>query len=73
MTTLNEALKIIRDEFRGNYSFAWQWHSSLADCAQGEGMGKPEANRVAARFMLMVFGIDTSMNKRFANTQLEKI
>jgi hypothetical protein len=53
------AFMILQDALRGDPGFAWAWHSTLAMSAVDEGVDHATANRAAARFMQLCFGVTT--------------
>jgi len=44
---------------KNDHDLARSWHDNIAMCAQDEGMPHEAANRAAARFMKLCFGVDT--------------
>ena len=44
----------------GDPSLAWSWHCNIAVAFVDEGGDHKLANRAAARFMQLCFGVDTS-------------
>ena len=53
------ALDILKEELQ-DQEYARAWHANIAVCMQDEGCPYNASNRAAARFMYILFGIDTS-------------
>jgi hypothetical protein len=49
----------LKDAFQRDSGYAWSWHCNLACCAMDEGMEHGAANRAAARFMKLAFGVES--------------
>lgn len=52
------AVDALKAAFIEDPSYAWSWHCSVACAYMDEGISHPEANRAAARFMKMAFGVE---------------
>jgi hypothetical protein len=50
----------LRAAIQADPGYAWSWHCNVACSAMDEGLDHPAANRAAARFMFVCFGVDTS-------------
>ena len=57
---VKEARELLEAEFKKDPGFAWSWHCNVACCVMDEGVNHVTANRAAARFMKLAFGVDTS-------------
>lgn len=64
-----EELTVLRAAIRLDESYAWSWHCNLAMSFFDEGGDRAVANRGAARFMRLLFGVDTTKHPHFADTQ----
>lgn len=64
-----DELNVLKAAVRLDPAYAWSWHCNLAMSFFDEGGDKPAANRGAARFMQLLFGVDTSKHEHFAATQ----
>lgn len=49
--------------------YAWSWQCNLAMASFDEGLSRARANRAAARFMCVLFGIDMTKHPNYADTQ----
>ena len=58
-------MEVIRSAIETDESYAWAWHCNLAMCAFDEGVDHTKSQYVAARFMQLCFGVDTSKAKEF--------
>lgn len=64
-TKIATALEIISSAMRDDPHYAWTWHCNLAMAYFDEGIVGPLiANKAAARFMKLAFGVDTSEEPR---------
>jgi hypothetical protein len=51
--------------------YAWAWHCNVAMASVDEGLNHLAANRAAARFMHLAFGVDTTKHREFKRFQIE--
>ena len=58
--TTPKAVKHLRAAIQSDYSYAWAWHCNIACPAMDEGIDHTTANKIAARCMYTLFGVDTS-------------
>lgn len=54
------ALEVLREAFANDSGLAWAWHCNVAMPFVDEGGSHEQANRAAARFMQMAFGVDVT-------------
>ena len=54
-----EAMQALSAALKGDPDYAWIWHCSIAIVMQDEGVPHEAANRAAANFMKLAFGVDT--------------
>ena len=66
---VKKAMNVIKKALNNDPDYAWGWHCNLAMSSFDEGMDRPSANRAAARFMQICFGVDTTQNEHFEGTQ----
>lgn len=59
------AFRDLKYQMQHDESYAWSWHCNIAMAAFDEGVDHATANRAAARFMQMCFGVDTSKFKEY--------
>ncbi len=58
--SIDYELQVISDSMAYDTALAWGWHCNIAMAYQDEGGTHVAANRAAARFMKLAFGLDTS-------------
>ena len=56
---------VVQAAVQNDPAYAWGWHCSLAMAFVDEGVAPAVANRGAARFMHMLFGVDTSKHEHY--------
>jgi hypothetical protein len=56
----SRAFADLKAAMQADPGYAWSWHCNIACAAKDEGLDHAAANRAAARFMFMCFGVDTS-------------
>lgn len=66
------AMRTLSKRLQDDPGYAWSWHCNVAMASVDEGMSRPAADRAAARFMRNAFGIDTSKNEHYAETQVTR-
>jgi len=49
----------LSEAFKNDAGYAWSWHCNLAMSMVDEGVDRVTANRAAARFMKLAFGVVT--------------
>lgn len=62
-------MKIISQAVRTDQDYAWSWQSNLACCAMDEGVEHAKANRIAAKFMRLLFNVDMNEDPRYTEIQ----
>jgi len=62
------AMGEVRTAIQVDPEYAWSWHCNIAMASVDEGMEHGAANRAAARFMDLCFGVDTSKNRHYSET-----
>jgi hypothetical protein len=62
---VGEAMDIVRDAVTEDFAYAWSWHCNLAMAFYDSGVDHKTANEGAARFMQILFGVDTKENQNF--------
>lgn len=65
LLTVEHCFKVLSKAVKADASYAWSWHCNIAMASVDEGLDHAAANRAAARFMYMCFGVDTSKSKYF--------
>ena len=67
---IKQAMAVLSKAIKNDPEYAWAWHCNIAMAYYDEGVGgKQASNRAAARFMGLCFGVDTSKNEHFPDTQ----
>lgn len=65
---IKNAIDTLRKAMQEDYGYAWAWHCNIAVCMMDEMNGNDDdheiANKGAARFMQLLFKIDTSKPPR---------
>jgi len=56
-------MDFVGEMVRQDDMYAWSWHANLACCGLDEGLDHEKSNRIAARFMQLLFGVDTLQHK----------
>lgn len=54
----------MKRDAKSKYGYAWAWHCNIAVCAQDEGLEWEASQLAAARFMRLLFGVDTWPNEK---------
>lgn len=72
--SVSKIINLLQQYMQKDFDLAWSWHCNLACVMQDEGMDHATANKAAARFMLMAFGVLTDAkayaeNIRSSNTE----
>lgn len=67
--SVEKELKVMSEAMKADMDFAWSWHCNIAMASVDEGMDHAAANRAAARFMKLAFGVDTTKCEHYADTQ----
>lgn len=70
-TETSAAFNVVRDAMVADSEYAWSWHCNIAMASVDEGMDHAAANRAAARFMQICFGVDTSKSPQYATLHIE--
>lgn len=52
------AIRILTLYIQNDKGYAWGWQSNIAMASYDEGLDHESANKAAARFMRMLFGVD---------------
>ena len=56
---IKEAISALDKAMQSDPDYAWSWHCNIAMAMQDEGVDREKANKGAARFMQLAFGVDT--------------
>lgn len=62
---MTEALQTVTNAIKSDKDLAWGWQCNIAMCAVDEGVEHKTANRAAARFMRLLFGVDVTNFKEY--------
>lgn len=68
--SVEKEMKTIKRAIECDKDYAWAWHCNLAMSSYDEGLDLPAANRAAARFMRVCFGVDMTQHENFSDTQI---
>lgn len=65
LNRIRPIMELLTHEVKQDNDLAWAWQCNLAMAYYDEGGTHEQSNRSAARFMYMMFGVDTSKFPRF--------
>ena len=68
---VSSAVKQVTDAMRNDLDYAWSWHCNIAMAAVDEGVDHMTANKLAARFLMILTGVDTTKNPAFPKEPVE--
>ena len=60
-----ESMATVTNAIRNDPGYAWSWHCNIAMAAMDEGVNHMAANKLAARFLMILTGVDTTKNPAF--------
>lgn len=60
-----ESMATVTNAIRNDPGYAWSWHCNIAMAAVDEGVNHMAANKLAARFLMILTGVDTTKNPHF--------
>lgn len=60
-----ESMATVSKAIRNDPGYAWTWHCNIAMAAVDEGVDHMTANKLAARFLMILTGVDTTKNPAF--------
>ena len=60
-----ESMATVTNAIRNDPGYAWSWHCNIAMAAVDEGVDHMAANKLAARFLMILTGVDTTKNPHF--------
>lgn len=60
-----ESMATVSNAIRNDPGYAWSWHCNIAMAAMDEGVNHMAANKLAARFLMILTGVDTTKNPHF--------
>ena len=66
-----ESMATVTNAIRNDPSYAWSWHCNIAMAAMDEGVDHMTANKLAARFLMILTGVDTTKNPNFPKEPVE--
>ena len=66
-----ESMVTIIKAVRNDPAYAWSWHCNIAVAAMDEGVDHMTANKLAARFLMILTGVDTTKNPHFPKEPVE--
>lgn len=66
-----ESMATVSQAIRNDPSYAWTWHCNIAMAAMDEGVDHMTANKLAARFLMILTGVDTTKNPAFPKEPVE--
>ena len=66
-----ESMATVTNAIRNDPSYAWSWHCNIAMAAMDEGVNHMAANKLAARFLMILTGVDTTKNPHFPKEPVE--
>lgn len=66
-----ESMATVSKAIRNDPSYAWSWHCNIAMAAVDEGVDHMTANKLAARFLMILTGVDTTKNPAFPKEPVE--
>lgn len=68
---VSSAMKQVTDAMRNDLDYAWSWHCNIAMASVDEGMDHYAANKAAARFLMILAGVDTTKHPGFPQKPVE--
>ena len=66
-----ESMATVSKAIRNDPDYAWSWHCNIAVAAMDEGVDCMTANKLAARFLMILTGVDTSKNPFFPQEEVK--
>ena len=66
-----ESVATVCNAIRNDPGYAWSWHCNIAMAAVDEGVNHMAANKLAARFLMILTGVDTTKNPAFPKEPVE--
>ena len=66
-----ESMATVSNAIRNDPGYAWSWHCNIAMAAVDEGVNHMAANKLAARFLMILTGVDTTKNPHFPKEPVE--
>ena len=66
-----ESMSTVTNAIRNDPDYAWSWHCNIAMAAMDEGVDHMTANKLAARFLMILTGVDTTKNPHFPKEPVE--
>ena len=66
-----ESMATVSNAIRNDPGYAWSWHCNIAMAAVDEGVDHMTANKLAARFLMILTGVDTTKNPAFPKEPVE--
>ena len=66
-----ESMATVTNAIRNDPGYAWSWHCNIAMAAMDEGVNHMAANKLAARFLMILTGVDTTKNPHFPKEPVE--
>ena len=66
-----ESMATVSKAIRNDPDYAWSWHCNIAVAAMDEGVDCMTANKLAARFLMVLTGVDTTKNPFFPQEEVE--
>lgn len=66
-----ESMATVSNAIRNDPGYAWSWHCNIAMAAMDEGVNHMAANKLAARFLMILTGVDTTKNPHFPKEPVE--
>lgn len=66
-----ESMATVTNAIRNDPDYAWSWHCNIAMAAMDEGVNHMAANKLAARFLMILTGVDTTKNPHFPKEPVE--
>ena len=66
-----ESMATVSNAIRNDPGYAWSWHCNIAMAAMDEGVDHMTANKLAARFLMILTGVDTTKNPDFPKEPVE--
>ncbi|MEM9148695.1 MAG: hypothetical protein AAGC57_21295 [Pseudomonadota bacterium] len=63
-----QGMTILKQAMANDSSYAIGWRANLSMVMQDEGVSSETANKVAARFMMLVFGLDIAQLRTSINS-----
>jgi len=66
-----ESMATVTNAIRNDPGYAWSWHCNIAMAAMDEGVNHMAANKLAARFLMILTGVDTTKNPHFPKESVD--